>query len=112
MANRSYGQDRSGQPAPAWQPVPTPLPLTQPEPEVPAQQADSGIPAFTEPEMRRWPHPVNGVSPTQQAVCEQSAEALLHYVRCALSYQNQLLADIKTLLEQMLAESPGEAEEK
>jgi hypothetical protein len=31
----------------------------------------------------------------------QQPEPTLHYIRCALSYQNQLLADIKTLLEQM-----------
>ena len=27
----------------------------------------------------------------------------MHYIRCALSYQNQLLADIKSLLEQLAA---------
>ena len=33
----------------------------------------------------------------------------MHYIRCALSYQNQLLADIKALLEQ-LASAPPAAE--
>ena len=28
----------------------------------------------------------------------------LHYIRCALSYQNQLLADIKSLLQQLAAD--------
>ena len=28
---------------------------------------------------------------------------MLHYIRCALSYQNQTLADIKALLEQIAA---------
>lgn len=28
----------------------------------------------------------------------------LHYIRCALSYQNQLLADIKALLQQLAAD--------
>lgn len=112
MANRSYGQDRSGRPTPAWQPVPAPLSPIQQEPEVTAQQAVPGTPAFTEPEMRRWPHPINGTPPAQQAAFEQSADALLYYIRCALSYQNQLLADIKTLLEQMTTEPPAETEEK
>ena len=31
----------------------------------------------------------------------------MHYIRCALSYQNQLLADIKTLLEQLTAAAPA-----
>lgn len=29
-------------------------------------------------------------------------EPALHYIRCALSYQNQLLSEIKTLLQQMV----------
>ena len=28
-------------------------------------------------------------------------EPTLHYIRCALSYQNQLLSEIKTLLQRM-----------
>ncbi len=35
----------------------------------------------------------------------------LHYIRCALSYQNQLLADIKTLLLQLLPEDGQETPE-
>jgi hypothetical protein len=31
----------------------------------------------------------------------------MHYIRCALSYQNQLLADIKTLLEQLSTATPA-----
>ncbi len=31
--------------------------------------------------------------------CLPAPEPALHYIRCALSYQNQLLADIKSLLE-------------
>lgn len=62
-----------------------------------------GTPIYTEPEVRRWPHPVGeGVPAVQQP------EPTLHYIRCALSYQNQLLADIKALLEQM-AEQPEES---
>jgi len=34
-------------------------------------------------------------------------EPALHYIRCALSYQNQLLADIKALLERLEAAEPG-----
>ena len=62
-----------------------------PEPPVAA------VPATPEPPVRRWPHPVEGVEPIQDL------DPALHYIRCALSYQNQLLADIKTLLQQLAA---------
>ena len=48
-----------------------------------------------EPAMRRWPHPA-GAQPSGRE------EAALHYIRSALSYQNQTLADIKALLEQVV----------
>ena len=37
----------------------------------------------------------------------------MHYIRCALSYQNQLLADMKSLLERIAAgeEVPAEPAE-
>ena len=60
----------------------------------------AGTPAFTEPEVRRWPHPVtcaDGGSPVQ-------LDAALYYIHCALSYQNQLLADITALLEQLVSD--------
>ena len=63
----------------------------------------SAAAAFTEPAVRRWPHPVDGTEPLQ------SGDPALHYIRCALSYQNQLLADIKTLLETLTCQ---ETEEK
>ena len=62
-----------------------------------SQQKPQAVPATEspqEPVMRRWPHPTR-LDPIQ---CE---DAFLRYVRCALSYQNQMLADIKTLLEQI-----------
>ena len=54
--------------------------------------------------MRRWPHPVNGMEPAR------AADPMLHYIRCALSYQNQQLADIKALLQQLVVvreDEPG-----
>ena len=36
-----------------------------------------------------------------RALYLQVKEILEHYIRCALSYQNQLLADIKALLQQL-----------
>lgn len=63
----------------------------------------TGVPAsYVEPEIRRWPHPVEEppVPP----------EPALHYIRCALAYQNQLLADIKALLEERGRGTPSEAE--
>ena len=35
----------------------------------------------------------------------------LYYIHCALSYQNQLLADIKSLLEQLTADRETAEEE-
>ena len=65
---------------------------------IPAHQSASP----SEPVMRRWPHPVDGVE------CIQTEDPALHYIRCALSYQNQLLSDIKALLETIAAGSTGE----
>ncbi|MCI9649357.1 hypothetical protein [Oscillibacter sp.] len=59
--------------------------------------AVSGVPTTPEPPVRRWPHPVDGTEPLQQA------DSALHFVHCALSYQNELLADIKALLERIAA---------
>lgn len=69
--------------------------------------------AFTEPEMRRWPHPVDGVSlpdgrPSPSA---GQADLSLYYIHCALSYQNQLLSEIKTLMEQLVLDHGQTAEE-
>ena len=59
----------------------------------PARPARPSAPA--EPPVRRWPHPVEG------AEASRPPESALHYIHCALSYQNQLLSEIKTLLEEM-----------
>lgn len=64
---------------------------------VPASRVP-GTPSYLEPEVRRWPHPLEDPAPSP------APEPALHYIRCALSYQNQLLADIKTLLEQLAAD--------
>jgi hypothetical protein len=61
---------------------------------------------FPEPEVRRWPHPVGAAEPAI------SSDAALHYIRCALSYQNQLLADIKSHLEKIATTSPSDSAEK
>lgn len=68
------------------------------EPAVPSAQtapAPAGVPTTPEPPVRRWPHPVDGSEPSRQT------DPTLHFIRCALSYQNQLLADIKALLERL-----------
>jgi hypothetical protein len=57
-----------------------------------------GTRTFTEPEVRRWPHPV-------EPAAERTTEPALQYIQCALSYQNQLLAEIKSLLEELAAEA-------
>ena len=73
MANCSRGRNHQGRPS------------TPPAP--------SG-PVTPEPSVRRWPHPVD----VPAAI---APDPTLHYIRCALSYQNQLLADIKALLQQL-----------
>lgn len=47
--------------------------------------------SFREVEMRRWPHPVRQL--------REEDDRALHYIHCALAYQNQLLADMKALLQ-------------
>ena len=69
--------------------------------------------SFSEPEVRRWPHPVDGVSPAdiRPAASVGQTEVSLYYIHCALSYQNQLLSEIKSLLEQLTlsrAQTPEE----
>ena len=51
----------------------------------------------SEPVMRRWPHPIQPSTPTLPP------DPMLHYIRCALSYQNELLSEIKALLEEISA---------
>ena len=50
-----------------------------------------------EPAMRRWPPPAKAQPSGRE-------DAALHYIRTALSYQNQTLADIKALLERVVLE--------
>lgn len=59
-------------------------------------QSRATVPNDSEPATRRWPHPVNW---TETASLNDPE---LRYIHCALSYQNQVLADIKTLLQELL----------
>lgn len=73
----------------------------------------AGTPEFAEPEVRRWPHPVDGVSSTdiRPAASAGQTDISLYYIHCALSYQNQLLSEIKSLLEQLALNRTQAAEE-
>jgi hypothetical protein len=56
---------------------------------------------------------VDGVSPAdiRPAASVGQTEVSLYYIHCALSYQNQLLSEIKSLLEQLTlsrAQTPEE----
>lgn len=73
-------------------------------PEPPAAPP-AGVPTTPEPPVRRWPHPIEGTEPVQ------AADPALHFIRCALSYQNQLLADIKVLLEELVEKTERDEEE-
>lgn len=88
MANRQHG--RPGRPAGGRSARAVP---------VSRSPGREGTPIYTEPEVRRWPHPLEDPAPPP--------EPAMHYIRCALSYQNQLLADIKALLEQLAAAPPA-----
>ena len=93
MANRQHGRGRT----PAAGRTARTVPVTR----SPGREAvPPGKPIYTEPEVRRWPHPLE--DPPSPAPAPA-----MHYIRCALSYQNQLLADIKTLLEQLTAAAPA-----
>ncbi len=67
-----------------------PIPPNRPHPQSPpAPSCPAG-----EPPMNRYPHPI------QPQPCLPTVEtADLHFLRCTLAYQNQLLADIKALLQ-------------
>jgi len=60
-----------------------------------ATSAQPLSPSTPEPPVRRWPHPIDGAAPASGAPQD------LYYIHCAISYQNQLLADIKALLQQL-----------
>jgi len=55
--------------------------------------------------MRRWPHPV-------QQLPERGEDPEIRYIRCALAYQNQMLADIKALLETIALNTAPQDERK
>ena len=75
----------------------------------------AAAPVTPEPPVRRWPHPVTGAEvPTvrQGGPAPGQIDAALYYIHCALSYQNQLLADITALLEQLAADRCTEPSEE
>ena len=68
----------------------------------PGQSAE---PAPPEPPVRRWPHPVDGSTASRQQ------GPALHYICSALSYQNQMLAEIKALLERIALNTGSDPED-
>ncbi len=94
MANRQHGRGRTSAGGRAARTVPVSRSAGRG-----AEAAPPGTPIYTEPEVRRWPHPLEDPAPPP--------EPAMHYIRCALSYQNQLLADIKALLERAAASAPA-----
>lgn len=62
--------------------------------------------ACPEPPVRRWPHPL----PQPEAAPPE--DPTQQFIRCALAYQNELLSEIKALLERLImAEEEKEKEE-
>lgn len=58
----------------------------------------AGLPLFTEPEMRRWPHPPEPAAPP--ALCAPAEPEAVAELRGLLSRQTQLLSEIRDLLEE------------
>lgn len=58
----------------------------------------------SEPSVRRWPHPI--IQPSLP-----SADSMMQYILCTLSYQNELLCEIKTLLEKIATDLADSAKE-
>lgn len=99
MANRQHGRPRSPAGGRSIRAVPVSRSPSR-------ETAPPGTPIYTEPEVRRWPHPIEGAAPSaRQTAPAGQTDTALYYIHCALSYQNQLLADIKSLLEQLAADS-------
>lgn len=73
-------------------------PTSQSEPNS-APSTDSACPSG-EPQMHRYPHPI---APQTPLPCTEVAD--LHFLRCTLAYQNQLLADIKALLQTLVQQN-------
>lgn len=61
----------------------------------------AGLPLFTEPEMRRWPHPPEPAAPAvPPALCGPAEPETAAELRGLLSRQTQLLSEIRDLLEE------------
>lgn len=75
----------------------------------PAPVPPPGLPRFTEPEMRRWPHPPEPAAPPPP-VAPPETETLAE-LQGLLARQAQLLEEIKGLLEE-LARSGSAGEDK
>ena len=79
----------------------------------PSCASSPGLPLFTEPEVRRWPHPVTGTPPVPCPLNPgDSSEESCSRIFCALSRQNQLLSEIKALLEHLAGTSAQHSDEK
>ena len=100
MANHPCGRRR-----PSGIPVPVVPPVTAGSPASAISAAPAACP---EPEVRRWPHPTH-CTPEPEV---PDLPAALHYIHCSLSYQNQLLSEIRTLLECLSPDCRTEQEGK
>ena len=54
--------------------------------------------------MRRWPRPAQQLPTAEE-------DPMQCYIRCSLSYQNQMLADIKALLERIALNTGSDPED-
>ncbi len=72
---------------------------TQPPPPT-SQEVNPACPPG-EPPMNRYPHPVVTQYPPSQT-------ADFHVLHCTLAYQNQLLADIKALLQALVQQGESD----
>lgn len=96
MANRQHGRSAPGGRNPGSRTART-VPVSRAGREV-RRSSQSGVPSYVEPEVRRWSHPLEETPPASP-----EPEPALPDIRRALSCQNQLLSDIKALLERLAA---------
>lgn len=63
------------------------------------RRSGRGVPARareverTEPEVRRWPHPI------PRAADLTGEDTAAHFILCALRYQNELLGELRSLVQ-------------
>ena len=86
-------------------------PHGHPHPPSPPGRTGNPRPSFSEPEMRRWPHPVECTAAAEQDP-SSSADAPLALVQRTLAHHGQVLNEMKSMLEQLISAAASNQAEK